>query len=294
MDNKNCPICSGPTRQSGSRVGAYKPDQTFLYFSCESCRFSFVANPWVEFDKIYSKEYYEGRGADPLVDYLFELENADSCIRRYEWEGLCQIVSHLTRPNTENLRWLDYGCGNGSLVRFARKQLGHGCIGFDEGYIADLSRGLGIPILKRDDLRQMKNSFDIVTAIEVIEHVIDPLPFLRQIRSLLKLNGILFLTTGNARPWRNKISDWSYASVPEVHVSFFEPGTLAVALEKTGFKPEYRGYLPGFSAVIKFKVLKTIRRRYGSAILDLLPWDMIARVVDMRYGVTQHPIGIAV
>jgi 2-polyprenyl-3-methyl-5-hydroxy-6-metoxy-1,4-benzoquinol methylase len=294
MNPRNCPICSGPARQSGSRVGAYKLDQEFLYFGCESCRFSFVGNPWLEFDKIYSREYYEGKGADPAVDYLFELENENSCIRRYEWEGLCQIVSHLAHPDTKRLRWLDYGCGHGGLVRYARQHLSHDCLGFDEGYIADLSRKMGIPILKRDDLSELKSSFDLVTAIEVIEHVIDPLAFLRQTRSLLKPGGILFLTTGNAEPWRNKITDWSYASVPEIHVSFFEPGTLAVALEKTGFRAEYRGYLPGFSGVIKFKVLKTLRRRYASAVLDLFPWDIVARVVDMRYGVTRHPIGIAV
>jgi SAM-dependent methyltransferase len=179
-------------------------------------------------------------------------------------------------------------------VRHARQYRGHDCIGFDEGYIADLSREMGIPILKKDALSELKGSFDLVTAIEVIEHVIDPLSFLRQVRSLLKPGGILFLTTGNAEPWRNKLTDWSYASVPEVHVSFFEPGTLAMALETTGFRAEYRGYLPGFSAVIKFKVLKTLRRRYASAVLDLLPWDIIARVVDARHGVTRHPIGIAV
>ena len=293
MNPRSCPICGGPARVSGSRIGAYK-DQEFLYFGCESCHFSFVGNPWVEFDKIYSKEYYEGKGVDPAVDYLFELENENSCIRRYEWEGLCEIVSHLFPRDTKKLRWLDYGCGHGGLVRHARQYRDQDCIGFDEGYIADISRERGIPILKKDDLGKLKSSFDLVTAIEVIEHVMDPLAFLREVRSLLKPGGIFFLTTGNAQPWRNRIPQWSYASVPEVHVSFFEPGTLAVAMEKTGFKAEYRGYIPGFSAVIKFKVLKTLRRRYASTVLDLLPWGIIARVVDARHGVTRHPIGIAV
>src|SRR5262245_20342114 len=206
MNPRDCPICAGPAPHSGSRVGSYKSDQEFLYFGCESCRFSFVGNPWVEFDKIYSKEYYEGKGADPAVDYLFELENESSCIRRYEWEGLCQIVSNLTPRNIENLRWLDYGCGNGGLVRYARKHLSYDCIGFEEGYIADLSREFGIPILRKENLSELKNSFDIVTAIEVIEHVIDPLTFLRQVRSLLKPEGILFLTTGNGSTWRHRIA----------------------------------------------------------------------------------------
>ena len=46
--------------------------------------------------------------------------------------------------------------------------------------------------------------------------------------------GLLFLTTRNAAPFRKRLSSWRYV-VPDVHVSFFEPTTLAVALEVAGF-----------------------------------------------------------
>ena len=76
----------------------------------------------------------------------------------------------------------------------------------------------------------------MVTAIEVIEHTLDPLAELRTIRGLLRPGGLLFLTTGNAAPFASDLLRWSYI-VPEIHVSFFEPDTLERALVKCGFRP---------------------------------------------------------
>ena len=47
-----------------------------------------------------------------------------------------------------------------------------------------------------------ENKFDIITAMEVIEHVNDPCEFLKELNYLLKKNGILFLSTIN----RNNLS----------------------------------------------------------------------------------------
>ena len=39
--------------------------------------------------------------------------------------------------------------------------------------------------------------FDIITAFDVIEHVLDPLNFLRKLKKKLKKNGIIFVYTPN-------------------------------------------------------------------------------------------------
>ena len=70
--------------------------------------------------------------------------------------------------------------------------------------------------------------FDVVTAIEVVEHIPGPLDTMRQIASLLKPGGRLFLTTGNAAPHRDSFTSWKYVH-PDIHVAYFEPRTLTEA-----------------------------------------------------------------
>ena len=212
-------------------------------------------------------------------------------VRVYEWQGILEIISHLVTIRAIT-KWLDFGCGNGGLVRHVRAVAGCDVVGFEEGAIAADVQRAGIPVLSARELDAHAGSFDVVTAVEVIEHVPDPLEVLRQMRRLLRPGGLCFLTTGNAAPFRHRLLHWSYV-VPDVHVSFFEPSTLALALTESGFRPEYRGAVPGHDRLIRFKVLKNLRVRKTGRLESALPWRPIARLVDHRLGVTAHPIGWA-
>jgi cyclopropane fatty-acyl-phospholipid synthase-like methyltransferase len=142
----------------------------------------------VYYAAIYSAEYYAGRGVDSLVDYLFELERPRATIRQHEWASILQVIQFLTvlGPGTQ---WLDFGCGNGGLVRYVRANSPCAIVGFEEGWIRDKAVARGIPIIDRVQLDAYVQTFDIVTAIEVLEHVIDPLAALTSIRRMLKPGG---------------------------------------------------------------------------------------------------------
>jgi ubiquinone/menaquinone biosynthesis C-methylase UbiE len=283
-----CRICAAPTVQAGHKRSSYS-GRTYAIRHCPSCRFSFVADPWTTFEQIYNADYYAGRGADPLVDYIFELEHSDQTIRHYEWSGVLRIIRSLIAlaPDTE---WLDYGAGNGGLVRFVREHNGCRIVGFDEGAIRIEASTKGIPYLDKPELDASSARFDVVTAIEVLEHVIDPVAVLKEIRRLLKPGGVVFLTTGNARPYRGRLLSWPYV-LPDIHVSFFEPATLERALTIAGFRPETPGFVAGFADVIRFKVLKNLGVRRRSTFEKLVPWPLLARMIDLRVGVTAHPVG---
>lgn len=289
-DPDRCRICLAQTVEAGSQVGTLQPIRYELRH-CPNCRFSFVANPRTDFANLYSADYYAGRGADPLVDYLFELEHPERTIRVYEWRGILRIVASLV-PLGPETQWLDFGCGNGGLVRYGREYAGCRLVGFEEGWIRDQAVRRGIPIVDAGQFDKLRGTFDVVTAVEVLEHVPDPVAVLTTIRGLLKPGGLFFYTTGNAEPFRGRLPSWRYVR-PEIHVSFFEPMTLARALTLTGFRPEFRGFLPGFTDVIRFKLLKNFRLRRRSPFGRLVPWKALARVVDRRLRISAHPIGWA-
>jgi SAM-dependent methyltransferase len=285
-----CRICGSDTSSAGQVTGRLTP-RSFELRRCAECGFGFVLDPWTDYEAIYSDDYYAGRGADPLVDYLFELEDPKRTVRRYEWRGLVRVLESITEL-TESTRWLDFGCGNGGLVRYAQSQGFKGAVGFEEGAIATRAAQEGIPFVSRSDLAGLEGSFDVITAIEVLEHVVDPLEELRGLRRLLRPGGLFLCTTGNAAPYADRLSTWRYVQ-PEIHISFFEPRTLELALRETGFRPEYRGFAPGYADVIKFKVLKNLGFPRDTALTRLLPAWPVARLADLRAGVTAHPVGWA-
>jgi SAM-dependent methyltransferase len=286
-----CKICSSPAAWIGRKAGTYKKGAEFDFFRCPQCRFTFVGNPWLEYQRIYNEAYYNGRGADTSVNYVFELDHPEQTVRVYEWRGIISAVQACV-PVSSATRWLDFGCGNGGLVRYGAAQTGCAMFGYEDGWISDRARRVGLPVFSSDEIKQFAGSFDVVTAIEVLEHVPEPVEELRKIRSFLKPGGLFFFTTGNAAPHRSRLLKWSYA-LPEVHISFYEPATLDAALRKAGFRPESKGFLPGFEDIIRFKVLKMMRVRKRSRFEQMLPWRLLSRVVDLQRQASALPVGWA-
>ncbi len=287
----HCRICDAPAAAAGAVHGAYS-GRDFQLAHCPACGFSFVVDPWVDFAAVYDERYYAGEGADPLVDYAFELAYPERTIREYEWRGIEAVVSGLRGAPARPPRWLDYGCGNGGLVRHLRAAGVADAYGFEEGAIADVARAHGIPLLDAEQLDAGDASFDVVTAIEVLEHTLDPVAELRRMGSLLRPGGVLFLTTGNARPYAARLSKWRYV-IPEIHISFFEPRTLELAFTRAGLRPEHRELGRGFDDVLKFKVLKNLKLRRRSRLVDAIPARPLAALGERMAHLREHPVAFA-
>lgn len=287
----SCRVCGATAEPLGVVHGRFS-DRDYHLARCPTCGYAFIVDPWLDYADIYNDRYYAGEGVDPLVDYRFELEHPDRSIRHYEWEGIATLIADLAGGPNPSRRWLDYGCGNGGLVRHLRGRGAAEAFGFDEGSIVSDARALGIPMLDADDLAEVAGSFDVVTAIEVIEHIVDPVLELRRIRQLLRPGGLFFLTTGNAQPYADRLTRWRYM-LPEIHISLFEPRTLERAFKDAGFRPERVPLGRGFEEVMKFKVLKNLHIRKRSPITDLLPPRLIAPLADRMVRLSEHPVGWA-
>jgi 2-polyprenyl-3-methyl-5-hydroxy-6-metoxy-1,4-benzoquinol methylase len=245
----------------------------------------------LEFDRIYSEEYYNGKGADTKLNYVGEVQHPTRTIRRYEWRGVLTRVGSFA-PISSSTAWLDYGCGTGGLVQYLRSQ-GVDAYGFEQGWCEELLQNNGTPTVHEDDFDRLRGRFDVVSAIEVMEHTPDPVEVLRKIRPLLKEGGVLFMTTGNAEPFRDRITSWRYVT-PDVHISYFEPATLARALRTAGFEPAFPGYGPGWEDIIRYKILMSLRRKWSSALEGMVPWGTLGRVIDARLKLSAQPVGRAV
>ncbi len=105
----------------------------------------------------------------------------------------------------KNLKILDVGCGGGLLCE-PLKRLGADIVGVDAGQkniaVAKIhaeKSGLEIDYRNQDveELAKTDEKFDVVLAMEVIEHVADIEKFLVATKNCLKSGGLLFVATLN-------------------------------------------------------------------------------------------------
>lgn len=279
-----CPICSAPTEPAGIKASATRP---YHLRRCAACGFAYVADPDVHADP-YDDAYYHGKGADPLVDYVFDADHPGETIRRLEWRGTLAVVESI-KPVGPQTRWLDYGCGTGGFARWLSRR-GFAVSGYDQGRGAALARERGLAVLDDAQLDDA-GPFDVVTAIEVLEHVGDPQRAVDRIARLLAPGGIFFYTTGNAARHAGSLAGWSYV-VPEIHVAFFEPRTTERMLRAAGLQTVEARWSRGFSDIVAYKILKNLHVHRSTSLLAALPWQWITRAVDRIAGVSEFPIGI--
>jgi 2-polyprenyl-3-methyl-5-hydroxy-6-metoxy-1,4-benzoquinol methylase len=284
-----CKICDQPTNLAGKKTGRFS-GETFSISRCPSCGFACVINPLQNLSEIYNDAYYRGKGPDPLVDYAHEYENPKLTIRNYEWQGIIHLVNELfPKP----IKWLDYGCGNGGLVREARMNTHHQIFGYDTGTWALKAKADNLPVYDMNGIEGLRTRFDLVTAIEVLEHLPEPISALREIRNQLKPGGLFFFTTGNVAKAPKNLPDWSYI-IPEIHVSFFTPKSLTIALKKAGFDSFYHEDKVAWTNIIRFKILKSIGVKNMGMFEKVLPWSLLSNLADRRFGVSAHPLGVAI
>jgi 2-polyprenyl-3-methyl-5-hydroxy-6-metoxy-1,4-benzoquinol methylase len=277
-----CPLCRQDPDVTGSRFTQFS-NREFHYGMCRPCDLGLVLDPREDYENLYGEAYYSGRGADPMVDYLREMREPNT-IRTLEWRGLARTLG----PVNRDLRVLDFGCGLGGLTRFL-SQAGWNAVGFeDDGFARQWMRAEGLPIV--DHLEP--DSFDVIFAIEVVEHLVDPVPVLRLLRSSLKPGGRLIITTGNLAKAKKPLHAWSYASVPEVHVTFWTPHSWSTALRAGGFTSSaHVSALP--ASITQYKMLKSLPR-WVRPLARVAPlWRPVAAVADQRFGVSDFADGLA-
>jgi len=193
-----CLICGSETEQF------YDAKMQVETYACGHCAAVFK-DPDSYQDFARQKQRYD----------LHENSAEDAGYRRYFQLFLDTVLPHI--PAVE--RALDFGCGRSTLL-------------------ADMLREQGIesrvydPIYHPDE-GYASQQYDLITAVEVFEHLHDPMEVFRMLAGLLSPGGILAIRTAFVPDERERYLQWYYRQDP-THIVFYAPRTLQYMCEQTG------------------------------------------------------------
>ena len=211
----NCISCS-----SDKIVKLNRYSKGFL-FKCKNCSLVFA-------NKIPSVKELEAHYSNySRNDYLSPIT-----IKRYN-ELLDKFEKY---RKTNNI--LDVGCGIGYFLEEAKKR-GWNVYGTEYTEEAlKICNEKGISLNKgklNPDNYNFK--FDIVTSFEVIEHINNPIEEITNINSILRNEGLFYLTTPNFNSINRYYlkEKWNVIVYPE-HLTYYTKSTLKKLIQKQGFK----------------------------------------------------------
>jgi len=169
------------------------------------------------------------------------------------------------------------GDNNGALNWYFREHGGEWTWADVSGENNDqISRLLGEPvsIFKDDNFSVRDGQFDSVVAIDVLEHLRQDQPFLRELKRVLKPGGkaVVTVPNGDEKLLANKIK-WRFGMTPDVYGHTRAGYTLAElsdALRKSGLEPKDTGGYSRFitemiELVINFGYVRVLAKKRGGA-----------------------------
>lgn len=196
-----CKICGEKTTKIFEKLNLNK--YIVKYFKCNVCGFIFTENPY------WLNEAYKSTISDMDIGVL------------YRNLSFSNIIDKILLENFDCKKdFLDYGGGYGIFTRLMRDK------GFSY-YSTDIySKNLFAKYFDAGNLMG-KSDYEVLTAFEVFEHLIDPIKEIRKM--LIYSDTILFSTEIQPSEDIKELSNWWYF-VPEIgqHISFYSLESLNV------------------------------------------------------------------
>lgn len=232
MDTPTCPICDSRSDEySQYRTCAHRDleDINYQVWRCQECFLLFV-NPLPDLS---------------LIEGQYDMEEVVEHIRRgsylgrkirYGWRALKLRSSGMSGS------LIEIGCGQGDFLIGAKFAGFSPIVGVEpEKATARFAANRGFTV--HDNLFNPANfekeQFDNAVSIQVLEHVPDPIKFVKDISLVIKKGGRLLLETPcTSHPRALKAGkEWRYIS-PPWHLNLFNEKNLAILFERAGLKLE--------------------------------------------------------
>lgn len=199
-----CPLCSS------NQTLFYFEDKDRCYFQCSCCELVFVSQEQI-LDAVSEKAHYDHHENDP----------DDQRYRRF----LSRLALPLLEKIGADAKGLDFGCGPGPALAHMLREAGHKVALYDIYY--------------QPEKNVLKETYDFLTATEVIEHLRDPKKIWSQWLSLVKPGGWIGIMTKQVTDLE-AFACWHYKYDP-THVCFFSRATFHYLAERHKLELEFIG-----------------------------------------------------
>jgi len=198
----------------------------------------------------------------------------------YRFIRIIELINQLGIPVKKEDRWLDLGCHHGQFLRLVKHNFNCSLTGMDDWNLkaampfTDFDYH-AVNLAEAEWPEKVTSKIKFVSALEVIEHIIDTEQFLKQIKGVLADDGYLILSTPNISCLRNRVMVpfGSYPAFMEYknrihHVRLFNKNTLEKLLEDEGFLVEKCigvSFLP--EKALKYKAV----RKFSELLANVFP-----------------------
>jgi SAM-dependent methyltransferase len=152
--------------------------------------------------------------------------------RAIQQRRLLELVQRL-RPAG---RLLDIGAASGILVEEALA-MGYKAEGIEPStWLQGVAQRKGLPVYSGVFPSPRTNGpYDVVTIVDVIEHVTEPLELLQAVRKVLAPDGLLLIVTPDVNSVSATLLGWRWWHYRIAHIGYFNRRTLTTLLERAGF-----------------------------------------------------------
>lgn len=184
-----CVLCHGDGLETFAR------DRQREYWRCPFCALVQVPAAW-HLDPVVERAHYD----------LHENDPDDTGYRRF----LSRTLNPVSARLPVGAQGLDFGCGPGPTLSRMFREKGFECAEYDIFYAADE--------------QLLRQSYDFITATEVVEHLSAPGAVLGRLWQLLKPQGVLAIMTKRVLN-AERFASWHYKNDP-THITFFHQHTF--------------------------------------------------------------------
>ncbi|MCE9598072.1 MAG: class I SAM-dependent methyltransferase [Spirochaetia bacterium] len=200
-------------------------------------------------EDLYSEDYYSGK-----ADYTYKDERKQERFERFVWKARLNRIKEFVPAPAD---FLDVGCAYGGLALEAAS-MGYSSQGLDlSGHAVNEAkkRGLKAKQGRITDGLFAPRSIDIVTMIEVIEHLEDPQASLAELSRMIRPGGLLVIQTANFEGQQAKRGGSNYHYYLPGHLFYFSKSNLTRLLRANGFSKTL--FFPGVEFGLLPKLLKS-------------------------------------